>query len=361
MKRSLRPLIVLPEHADVDHFSAAFGLTQAMQKMDKQPVIVSVAKVPKSLNILGSMHAVHADIPSLHDLTIALDMDAAEMHEIKHEILNGKIHIHVTPKTGMWKPEHIDVRPSSYRYDLLICIGSPDLESCGKIFHDHPNFFFETPIINIDHSTANEHFGHINVVDVTATSCAEVCHSLIHAINPDLIDADMATHFLAGMIAKTRSFKTRNVTPKTLDVASHLLESGARREEIIHHLYRTRSVATLRLWGRALARLKSDPERKIVWTLLSQQDFLHAGAAEGDLPEVIDELIATTPEAESVLLLYENANHHVCAILRTHPPMHATHLMHSFAATGSSEEAHICLTEMNLIEAERKILEEIKK
>ncbi|MEK7105442.1 MAG: hypothetical protein AAB865_02045 [Patescibacteria group bacterium] len=357
IKRSTRPLLVLPEHAGVDHFSAAFGLHGALKKLDKAVTIVTSAPTPKSIATLSDHPEVFSDIPSLHDLVIEVDLSANEMEAFKHHTEPGKLKIHLTPKAGMWKQEHVTVSPSQYRYDLVICLGAQDLASCGQLFQTYPDFFFKTPILNIDHSPANEHFGHVNAVNVTATSCGEVCHEILLQMDPALLDEHIATHFLRGMISKTKSFKTRNVTPKTLEVASQLLEAGARREEIIHHLYRTRSVATLRLWGRVLARLKTDETRGLVWSLLSAQDFVHAGAEEADLPEVIDELIAMSPEANTIVLLYENKEHAIVGIVRTHPPVHATEILKTLSPKGNNEEAHIHLLNTSLIEAERRILE----
>lgn len=361
IKRSSRPLIVLPEAAGVDHYASAFGLKEALKKMDKDAVIATIATIPKAMQALKGEHLVYNDIPGLHELTIELPLDVADEHSIRHSVNEGKLQIHVAPKSGVWKEHHVQVRPGNYRYDVLICIGSSDLPGCGRLFQDYADFFYRTPIINIDHAAANEHYGAINAIDVTAASCGEVCHDVVSSIDPSLVDASIATHFLTGMIAKTKSFKTRNVTPKTLAAASTLVGLGGKREEIIHHLYRTRSVATLRLWGRALARLKADPEQKFVWTLLSAQDFLHAGAQEVDLPEVIDELIASSPEAERVLILYENSDHHICGILRTTPPTSALKLLGAFDPVGTTDEARICLTTMNLIEAEQKILTTMPK
>ena len=126
----------------------------------------------------------------------------------------------------------------------------------------------------------------MNVVDVTAAACGEVCHDLVEMIEPGLMDEEVATAFLTGMIAKTKSFKAANVTPKTLQTASKLMARGAKRDLIMQQLYKTRSVGTLRLWGRALARLKTDEKERVVWTMISQQDFLHAGAQEEDLSDV---------------------------------------------------------------------------
>ena len=244
---------------------------------------------------------------------------------------------------------------------MIICIGSPDFESCAQLYSENPDFFYRTPIINIDHTPDNEHYGQVNVVDLTASACGEVCHDLVESIEASLMDEEVATAFLTGMIAKTKSFKTNNVTPKTLQTASKLIAKGARREHIVEHLYKTRSVQTLRLWGRALARLKADEDAKIVWTLLSQQDFMHSGAQEEDLHDVIDELIASSPHAKVVVLLYEDKERNVCAVVRAERPYDAIALTARFNAAGVREEVRLTFIKKTIVDVEKELIEHIKK
>ena len=250
---------------------------------------------------------------------------------------------------------------SGYIYDLLILIGAPDLESCGDLYREHPNLFFGTPIINIDHTPENERYGQMNVVDLTACACGEVCHDLMETIDPKLVDAQAATAFLTGMIAKTKSFKSQNIAPKSFATASKLLAKGANQELIIQNLYRTRSVETLRL--------KADQQIKLVWTILSQQDFLHAGCGEEHLPGLIDELISSSPDTKIILLIYENRQHNVCTILCTERPESAIRLMQNFSSTqtttkqissGTHEETHLRFAEQTLPQAEISLLAHIR-
>ena len=83
---------------------------------------------------------------------------------------------------------------------------------------------------------------------------------------------------------------------------------GARREEIINHFYRSRPLATLKLWGRVLARLKSDLDHKLVWSVLTRADFEKTGTTAKDIFEVVDELIVNIPQAKIIVLLYESGN-----------------------------------------------------
>lgn len=357
IKRSTKPLICVPAGAGADGYATALGLALVLEKLEKHPEIVAAdGAAPKNIRFLKGHEAVRDRLENIRQFVIELDAAKTKVRELSYEMKDDKLYVYLSPKHGSWEPHDVKTSHSAYRFDLIICVGSPDLESCAHLYTDHPDFFYRTPIINIDHTPSNEHFGHLNVVDVTASACGEVCHDLIEAIEPGLIDEETATAFLTGMIAKTKSFKRPGVTPKTLQTASKLIARGAKRDTIIQHLYRTRSVPTLRLWGRALARLKADEQAKIVWTLLSQQDFLHAGAEEEDLPDVIDELIASSPEAKVVVLLFESRDRHATAIVRTERPVDALALTAAYKPTGTREEAKLRFENKHVVQVEKDLI-----
>ena len=177
---------------------------------------------------------------------------------------------------------------------------------------------------------------------------------------------EVATCLLTGIIAKTRSFKTANVTPKTLEFASELVAAGARREDIVQNLYRTRSIATLKLWGRALARLKFDPVTKMAWTLLVRQDFIHSGASEENLPDVIDELIVNSPEAEITGLFYEQESltepgkiSGVCSLISSEKHASALGLVAGLKPEGTHKLARLCFPSVTILDAEKTVLNAI--
>lgn len=361
IKRSTRPLICIPSGASADHYASAIGLSRVLKKLDKEVAIVAAdGKPAKNLEFISGSENITNKLENLRKFVIELDATKTKVDEMTYEMKDEKLFVYLSPKTGFWEAKDVRTSTSGYRYDLIICIGSPDYESCAHLYTQNPDFFYRTPVINIDHSPENEHYGQINIVDLTASACGEVCHDLIESIESGLIDEEVATAFLTGMIAKTKSFKTNNVTPKTLQTASKLIAKGAKREQIVQNLYRTRSIQTLRLWGRALARLKADEAANIVWTMLSQQDFMHAGANEEDLPDVIDELIATSPQARVVVLMYENNERNVCAIVRVERPLDAIALCAKFHAAGVREEVRLCFVKKNVVEVERELVEHLK-
>lgn len=362
IKRSQRPLICVPSGANADQYATALGFSKILKKLEKQPTIVAAdGKPSKNIHFISDHELIQPKLQNLRQFVIELDASKTKVDELSYETKDEKLYVYLSPKSGFWDTKDVRTSTSGYRYDLIICIGSPDYESCAHLYSENPDFFFRTPVINIDHSPDNEHYGQINIVDLTASACGEVCFDLIESMESDLVDEEIATAFLTGMIANTKSFRTNNVTPKTLQTASKLMAKGAQREQIVQHLYRTRSIPTLRLWGRALARLKADEETKMVWTMLSQQDFMHAGSDEEDLPDVIDELIGTSPQADIAVLMYENSEHNICAIVRVERPLDAIGLCAKFGATGMREEVRLCFINKPLAQVERELIEHLKE
>ncbi len=361
IERSRKPLIVLSQSANPDDFSSALAISALISKLQKPTEIVtSGGRIPKSLSFLKTNTQIRGDLPNIRKLTITVDSKKAKIDELSYDTENDKIQIHLIPKTGSWKKNDIEIKTDDYKYDLIISIGAQQLESFGDIYKKYDDFFFTTPIINIDHSTSNEHFGQINIVDINAVSCAEICHNTFKKIDEGLIDSEVATFLLTGMIHKTKSFKSPNVTPNTLKIASQLMAHGARREDIVTNLYKTRSLETLRLWGRALARLKSDKAHGLVWTLLTKQDFTNAGAGEACLDDIINELIITSPEAKIAAIFYEGSDEKIHIILHAGRPFDALFLGAPFSASGTREEARLKIKENNIVNAEKKVITHFK-
>ena len=362
VKRAERPLIALPELAHLDDFAAAFGLAVAIKKLGKTADIVcSSGQAPEALKFLKAFQSVKGDLTNLRALTLHVNVAKAKVDELSYSVVGDELRIHVTPKNGSWSVDDVRVSTTGYRYDLILVLGAADLKALGGLFTHYADFLYNTPLINLDHNPANEHFAQINIVDVGATSVSEVAQELLARIDETLLDPDTATAFLTGMVAKTKSFRSPDVTPKTLAAASSLMNKGARRDEIVERLFRTRSVETLRLWGRALARLKADQSVGLVWTLLTRQDFANAGAGEEAFGDIVSELLTTAPDARVVAIFYEHAGGYVAVHLFAERPHDALLLGAPFKASGTRERARLVPAERDIVEAERAVIGHLKR
>ncbi len=300
--RAKNILVTTRENASTDSLSSVIALGLVLKKLNKTFDLVvpgydsnnHPAYLPKTdvRSKPGAMRAFH----------ISLDVRQTPLAELLYDVKDGKLEITLVPKQGDWMPKDVAFKHGDDRYDLIIALDSPDMSSLGEIAKTQADFVYRTTIINIDHNGANESWGQVNLVDLNAVSTTEVLFSFLNTWNKSFIDEPIATSILAGMIAKTKSFRTPNVTPKTLKTSSELVSLGAKRGEIVAGLWRTQSVSNLKLWGRVLSRLEQDRELGVVWSILTESDFLEAGAKSDAIEGVVDELISYAPEAKTVLL-----------------------------------------------------------
>lgn len=300
-------LICLPAKPTTDAIASGLAMYSVLQKLGKPAKVVAAGfALPDNHKFLPKSDEIAHELTALKKFVISVDVSKTKVQDIQYDIHDNRLNVYVTPKSGYLETRDVSTSSSDYAFDLVVVLDSQDLAGLGKVFEDNAEFFHHTPMINIDHHPANEHFGEVNLVKVTATSISEIIFELLeHLDSGQLLDEYIATQLLTGIISKTKSFKTNAVTPRSLAIASHLIASGARREEIVKNLYQTKTLTSLKLWGRALSQLQTDPDRKLVWSQIRQQDFLETNTAPNDLGQVIDELIINTPDAQNVFIVYE--------------------------------------------------------
>lgn len=357
-------LVVTRERAPMDAIASAVAAGSYLKNMGKRADIVAHGfDASTAPAFLTGAKDVRAALGPLRALEISVDVSNTPLGEFTYDVRNGKLEITVIPKEREWSVSDLAFRHGKDRYDLIVALDAPDMNSLGASAHDHADFFHRTPVIAIDHAPSHEHWGQVNIVDVNAVSTTEVLHGLMMEWNRALIDGAVATALLTGMIAKTRSFRRGNVTPRTLSTASQLIGMGARREEIVSGLWRTRSVSTLKLWGRALARLHHEPEEGLAWTVLAQKDFFESGGNAEALDGVFDELIAYAPEAKVSAIIAEDERdpQTINVTIAAAPPYAANELGRTLGAEGTRERANAKLRGMPLADAAHTVVEAIKK
>ncbi|MEK7189439.1 MAG: DHH family phosphoesterase [Patescibacteria group bacterium] len=361
INRSRQILITFRQNGDGDAIAASLALAQVLQKQGKQVEITCDSFVtPAQLKFLHSIQNVKPQLSPLQKFIIKVDVTKNKLETLSYDVKDGFLYIYITPRGGLINRADVQTAATDLKFDLIIILDSPDLASLGKIYENNTELFVRTPTINIDHNPANEHFGKINLVEISTSSTCEIVFELLSQIEAEYLDTEIATFLLTGMIVKTRSFKTPSTNSRTLDNAGKLVEMGARREEIVQNLYRNRTLSTLKLWGQALAHLKNNNQLGLVSLNLTKHDFLNSGATPDDLPEIIDELIVNAPEAKIIVLLYET-NQAVEGIVSVNRGLDAQALVKPFNPEGTKERVKISIKNKDLVTAEKEVIENIVK
>lgn len=362
INRANEILVTCKEHYSGDSITSVLAWLQILKKMGKNATaVISNFTPPSTYQFLPHIKEIKPNLLHLKKFTIAVRTTQTPIEELSYDKTDEAILISLTPKFGIYSDKDVSFSSSDYKYDLIFVLDSPDLESIGKIYENQTDFFYHTPIINIDHSPANEYFGQINMVDLTATATNEITFSLIKSWDEKLLDETLATYIYTGMTEKTKSFKNNNVTPNTLNIASQLIQAGADREKIITHLYRTKSIQMLKLWGRALAKLQLDPKLKLAWTSINKLDFAKTGAKQENLQGLVEEIITEVPQVEVVLIFSYQDEQTINIQLYTNHKNNALGLLKKYSPEGNKILAKAKIKSDNLENVVTTTIEDIKQ
>lgn len=162
-------------------------------------------------------------------------------------------------------PDSKRVRASlgKLRPDLLIGLDTNDAPRLGKAAHRLVQDGL--PTINLDHHVTNDNFGTVNLVEVNWVATTEGVLALADTLDVPL-DEEIATSLLTGLVTDTRGFRTANVTPTALAVASRLMEAGADLPRIVALTLDRKTLPEIEVFGRGLSNIKL--EDHAIWTAL---------------------------------------------------------------------------------------------
>ena len=362
LEKSEKPLIVFKKHFSGDSIAAAVSLYLILKKLKKEADIASDGFVlPLGYKFLPGKDRIKNKLGTLRKMIISLAADKTNVDEFHYDIIDKQLKIYLSPKVGFFEPQDVKATASQWKYDLIITVDTPDLESLGKIYADNREFFYGRPIINIDYSPANEQYGQMNLIDLTCSSTCGVVYNLIKHWNENFFDPDINTCLLTGIIDKTKSFKAGLINPQTLQMSSRLIEQQARRDEIVKHLYYNRDVSTLKLWGKVLSKLKEHYNGKLITATVDLDDFAKTKTSPENLPDIIDELISTIPGVDLITLLYQKEDNTIGILIKSLGLFDPIKSLVDLEPFGDKNLTKIKLPGNDLILAETQILEEIKK
>lgn len=313
-------------------------------------------------HFLKHTNAITTKLPHIQKFILSIDVADAGLEELSYDVKDKKLNIFITPKSGSLHKEHIQTAQTEFRYDLIITINTRDLESLGQTYAINRDMFDKLPVINLDHRGDNEHYGQLDIIDINASSTAEALFIQFEEMEKGKIDEPIATALLTGMIVNTKSFKDEHVKPQTLARASQLINMGARRQYIIEHLYQTKSLAMLRLWGEALSHLEFYKDLGLVSSLITRDDFVRTGASEHDLLDIVDELIINSPEERMTLLLHEHPTKGtVHALFHAERPVDAMELLAKFHPKGTARQASVVFHNKPIKQVQDLVIEHIRE
>lgn len=302
--RASNILLVFSSDWEADSVCASLALYLYLKKNNKNATLAASKNHArkKSFSFLPGSSDIKYGLDHLRRFIVSLDISKTKVSQIKYVVEKNQLNFIVSPENGWFEASDVSSRAGSFYYDLIISIGANDLESLGEIYDKNVEFFYKTPIINFSAKAANEEFGQINRVDINSSTVSELIFDFLKIKNENIIDENIATTLLAGIILQTKNFKSGKLSPETLINTSKLIKLGGRREEIVKQLYSNRRIYDLKIWGKILQNLKVE-KNIIAWSTLDESDLENSQLNLDSLKDLIEELMSGLSEVEVVLII----------------------------------------------------------
>ncbi|MDP2587756.1 MAG: hypothetical protein Q8P33_03210 [bacterium] len=239
------------------------------------------------------------------ELLIEVPTKATPVQSVSYERTADKLLIHITPRSGQINPNQVSARTNIQTSgDVLVVVGARSLRELGPRFTGAAEQFYQKPTIALGYHPDAEPFATVQLSDPSARSCCAIAYDLIKAMMAT-ISPQIATALLTGIFTMSQSFQRAMTSPREFDLAATLLELGADRHAVISHLYKTKPLPTLKLWGRVLAKLEADPHEQVWRAEITQTDFTDTKTTPDTLLEVMHDVLAQTSRAQLIAVAYQ--------------------------------------------------------
>lgn len=215
----------------------------------------------------------------------------------------------------------------------------PVLKRCGKV-------------VNIDHHKTSEFYGDINIVEPHSSSTAEIVYRLFHNMTVNVSRREAACLY-TGMVTDTGRFHFPATSPRTLEIASRLLETGFKFSRINDLLYATKACESLKILGRALESLELKSGGKLAVLTLRHADFKEFDARSEHSENVIN--YGMMPPGVKAAVMFREEAERVSVTFRSRGHIDVSLVAKSFGG-GGHRNASGCRMKSGLGEAREKVL-----
>lgn len=237
------------------------------------------------------------DYGSISAIALHLETAGKQVYKVVKGGVPSVLHFMTTSQRGLSQ------LPLEEPYDLLIVSGCSQKIRIG----DEAIIGLTIPVLNIDHHPDNTLYGDINVVDQKKSSVAELVYDFFHYCHWP-ITSQIATCLLTGIFTDTGSFMHSNTQASTLTAAAELMRQGARISTIAKHTYKGKNLKALKAWGKALENAFYDTDKKIIYSVLTDEDMDNLGNIPASSFEGLAETLNKVPEAKFALFLKQDGN-----------------------------------------------------
>ncbi|HEX7484280.1 MAG TPA: hypothetical protein VF281_03945 [Candidatus Saccharimonadales bacterium] len=231
IKKSTNILVTVSNDPSVDELSAALGLTSLLNKMNKHATAVVSGAIPPAITFLDPEKTFENTVDSLRDFIIALDKSKAD--HLRYKVEGEVVKIFITPYRTTISDNDLEFSQGDYNVELVLALGVKERDNLDKALAAHGRILHDAAVVTMSAGEASS-LGSIDWHESNASSLSEMLVSLSDSLkeDADLLDEQIATAFLTGIVASTDRFSNNKTSSKVMTIAAQLMAAGANQQLI---------------------------------------------------------------------------------------------------------------------------------
>lgn len=232
IKSSSNILVVVSKDPSVDDLTAALGLTALLNKLDKHATAIFSGIIPPAIAFLDPTRTFENTVDSLRDFIIALDKEKAD--HLRYKVEGDVVKIFITPYRTTITSDDLEFSQGDYNVDFVLALGVSDQTNLDDALAQHGQILHDVTVATISAGVSSSRLGSIDWRDENASSLSEMIMSISEALKTDktLLDKQISTALLTGIVASTDRFSNNRTTSRVMTMAAQLMASGADQQLI---------------------------------------------------------------------------------------------------------------------------------
>jgi hypothetical protein len=236
IKSNSNILVTVSNNPSVDELSAALGMTLLLNKMNKHATAVFSGAIPPAIAFLDPQKTFENTVDSLRDFIIALDKEKAD--HLRYKVDGDVVKIFITPYRTTISSDDLDFSQGDYNVELVLALGVKDRDDLDSALSAHGRILHDAAVVTVSAGEMKSELGSIDWREENSSSLSEMLVSLSDALKSDkgLLDEQIATAFLTGIVAATDRFSNNRTSSRVMTMAAQLMSAGANQQLIASKL-----------------------------------------------------------------------------------------------------------------------------
>jgi hypothetical protein len=223
-------LVTVSANPSIDQLAACIGLTLLLNRMNKHATAVFSGAIPSVVEFLQPEKTIETNTDSLRDFIISLDKAKAD--KLRYKVEDQFVRIFITPYRTSLGEKDLIFGQGDFNVEVVMALGVKDRTHIDAAIAAHGRILHDATVVTVNAGQVTTDVGQINWQEPTASSLSEMLVSISEAFGTGLIDGQMATAFLTGIVAETQRFSNNKTSPKVMTMAAQLMAAGANQQLI---------------------------------------------------------------------------------------------------------------------------------